>query len=73
MERLDALVIDIDEIEMLELLQHKMAWVVKNIGANVVLHLIEEHFESRPVMQILARVQFIANIDAVAIELIENW
>ena len=55
MERLDALVVDIYEIEILELLQHKMAWVVKNIGANVVFNLIKEHFERRSVVQILAR------------------
>ena len=71
-ERLDPLVIDVDEFQIVELLQHEVAGIIENIGARMVVHRIEEAFESHPVVQVLAGVQLITGVDAVLVELIED-
>ena len=53
-EHPDALVIDVDVVEIIELLQDEVARIVEQVGARVVLHPIEEHLVGDAVVQVLA-------------------
>ena len=63
-ERLDALVIDVDEVEIVELLQQKVRRVVVDGAARMVLQLAEEPLEGRAVEQVFARMDLVADVDA---------
>ncbi|MCY1363630.1 hypothetical protein D9M69_503990 [compost metagenome] len=62
MQRLDALVVDVDKFEVVQLLQQEMRRVVVDAAARVVVHALQEHLEGGAVEQVFARVQFEANI-----------
>ena len=64
MEGLDALVIDVDEGEVVELLQKEMRRVVVDVAALVALHRVEEHLEGGAVEHVLARMDLEADVDA---------
>src|SRR5712672_1979853 len=55
-EHADALVIEIDVLEIVELLQHEVAGIVQQIAALVTAQALEEHLERHAVVQILAGV-----------------
>ena len=71
-ERLDALVIDVDEGQIVELHQHEMRWIVIDAAALVPVQPIEEQLEARAVENILAGMKLVADIDPVGVELIED-
>ena len=71
-EGLDARVVDVDEGQVVELLQHEVARVVKDARARVVVHCGEESFEGYTVMQVFARVQFVADVHAGRVEGVEH-
>ena len=71
MKRLDALVVDVDEAEVVELLQEEMARVVVDAAARMVADALEEHLEGGAVHQVLARVDLVAD-DALLLEGIED-
>ena len=50
MKRTNAVVVEVDELQIVELLQDEMTGVVKNIGARVVIDCIEESLERDTVM-----------------------
>src|SRR5437867_901236 len=66
------LVIDVDVFEIVELLQHEMAGIVQDVATLVTADAVEEHFEGHSVMQILARMDLEAGVDALVLEHIEN-
>src|SRR5213080_1706067 len=68
----DPLVIDVDVFEIVELLQHEMAGIVQDVATLVTADAVEEHFEGHSVMQILARMDLEAGVDALVLEHIEN-
>src|SRR5690606_10830273 len=70
-EGLDALVIEIDEREVVELLEHEVARVVKNARARMSADRFDETLERRAVVQILARMQLEADVDARVVERVE--
>src|SRR5258706_2856105 len=72
MQRLDARVVDVDELEVVELLQHEVRWVVVDAAARVVVDTLEEHLEGRAVEQVLARMQLEADVAAGGFERIED-
>ena len=61
---LDALVIDVDEGEIVELLQHEMRGIVVDRAALVAFQRVEEPLEGRAVEHVLAGMDFIADVDA---------
>ena len=71
-ERLDALVIDVDEGEIVELLQHEVRGVVQDVAALVAVQRLQEPFERRAVENVLAGVNFIGDVDAGVVERIED-
>src|SRR5919106_1071996 len=71
-ERLDPLVVDVDEAEIIELLQEKMARVVVDAAARMVADPLEEHPEGGAVHQVLARMDLKADVDAVLVERVED-
>ena len=71
-ERLDPLVVDVDEAEVVELLQQEMAGVVVDAAARMIADPLEEHLEGGAVDQVLARVDLVAEVDAVLLEDVED-
>src|SRR5690606_38128037 len=59
-EHLDPLVEDVDVVEIVELLQDEVTRVEQDVAAPVALHAVEEHLERRPIEQILAGMDFVA-------------
>src|SRR4051812_2301430 len=55
MEGTDALMIDVDEGEIVELLQHEMAGVIEDSGRRVIIYGLEEALKRCAIVQILAR------------------
>src|SRR5438094_3181371 len=68
----DPLVIDVDVFEIVELLQHEMAGIVQDVATLVTADAVEEHFEGHAIVQILARMDLEAGVDALVLEHIEN-
>ncbi|RYF00506.1 MAG: hypothetical protein EOO78_11850, partial [Oxalobacteraceae bacterium] len=56
--------VDVDEGEVIQLLQHEVAGVVQDAGARVVADRFQEALEADAVVQVLARMQFVAQVDA---------
>ncbi len=63
MKRLDPLVIDVDEADIVEVLQPEVRRVVVDAAARMVVEQAEEAFEAGAVEQVLARVEFETRID----------
>ena len=72
MKHPDALVIDVDEVQVVELLQHEVAGIVQDIAARVVVHALQEHLEGDAVVQILTRMDLVAEVDARLVEGIQD-
>ena len=73
MKGFDALVINVDEPDIVERLQAKMRRVVIDAAALVTVELVEEALEGDAVEKILARMQFEADVDAVILMRVEDW
>src|ERR1700722_8512722 len=71
-EGLDALVVVVNEGEIVERLQHEMGGIVHQGGARMRLDLLEEHLPAIAVVQVLTWVDFVADIDAMRVEIIED-
>src|SRR5690348_11712286 len=71
-ERANALVVDVDEGEVVQLLQDEVTRVVQDVGARVLADAVEKALERHAVMQILARVQLEADIHAGFIESVQD-
>ena len=71
-ERLDPLVIVIDVGEIIERLQHEMAGIVHDVAAPVAVNALQEHLERQPVVQVLRRVDLVAEVDAAGVEGVED-
>jgi len=63
-EGVDALVVDVDEVEVVELLQHEVRGVVIDAAARVAADALEQHLERRAVHDVLIRMQLEADVDA---------
>ena len=62
-EHPDALVIGVDEAEVVELLQDEVTGVVEQVAARMVAGALQEHLERDAVMQVLARMNLVAEVD----------
>ena len=63
-EGVDALVVDVDEVEVVELLQHEVRRVVVDAAARMAVDALEQHLERRAVHDVLAGMQLEADVDA---------
>src|SRR5450631_227226 len=70
-EGLDALVIDVNIIEIVELLQQEVRRIVEHVRPRVVLHPFEEHLIADAVMQVFAWMNLVADVDAILVGIIE--
>src|SRR5271166_246893 len=71
-ERLDPLVVDVDELEIVELLQHEVRRIVVDRAALVALDRVEEALERRSVEQVLAGMELISDVAAGVVERVED-
>ena len=71
-KRLDALVIDVDEVEIVELLQQEMRGIVVDRAALVAADRVEEPLEGRAVEHVLAGMDFVADVAAGVVEGVED-
>ena len=62
-EHADNLLIDIDKLQIVELLQHHMARIEQHPAARMMADVLMKHFECHTVVQILARVNFVTQVD----------
>src|ERR1700678_321922 len=65
-------VIQIDVLQVIQLLQHEVAWVIKKIAARMPLEPIQKHFEGRTIVNVFAGMNFETCIYIVLVEHIEN-
>ena len=72
MEGADALVIEVDEFEIVELLQQEVTRVVVDAASRMVVHTIQQHLERRAVKHIFTRVQFERDVASRVVERIED-
>ena len=64
--------IEIDEGEIIELLQQKMARIVVDARARVAAHGIDEALECCAIMKILAGMDFVADVASCLVECVED-
>ena len=72
MEHADAVGVDVEMVDIVELLQDVMRRIVKHAGPRMAADAVEEHLITVAVMQILAGVDFIADIDAAGLGMIKD-
>src|SRR5690606_1046238 len=72
-ERFDTFVVMVDISQVIQALQHEMRRVIQQAGPGVVIHLFQETLVAYPVMQVLARMDFVADIHALLIKHIQYW
>ncbi len=72
MKHLDAVMIDIDEVEIVEHLQHEVRRVIEHVATGMIIDPLQKHLEGDAVMQILTRMDLIAKIDAGLVEGVED-
>src|SRR5258705_5995641 len=72
MKHLDALVIKIQVLQIIELLQNEVAGVEQDVASRVIAHAVEKHFEGRAVVQIFAGMDLKTEINPRSVECIEN-
>src|SRR5258708_24606725 len=58
----DAIVIEVDVLEIVELLQQEVTGIVQQVAARVSADALEEHLERHPVVQILAGMDLEAGV-----------
>src|SRR5690606_21128053 len=72
MEHLDERVIKIDILEIVELLQDKVAWIIQDIATRMFSGCFPETLESYTIVKVFTRVDLIAYIDTCLIEGIQD-
>ena len=71
-ERPNALVVELDEMRIVELLQQEVARVVGDADRRMLIDLVEEHLEGGPVIEIGAGMELVAEGDTPVAGVIEN-
>src|SRR5690606_2982712 len=72
MEHADAVLVDVDIVEIVEALQNVVRWVVEHAGAGMVAGALQEHLIGDAVMQVLTRMDLVADIHAVVLGMVEE-
>jgi len=73
MEHLDAGVIEIDELQIVELLKDEVARIVEYVAARMLADAIEKHFKGCAVVKILSWMNFKTKIHSGFVEGVKNW
>src|SRR5438445_5928583 len=71
-KHLDALVIKIEVLEIIELLQNEMTGIKKDVAARMIADALEKHFKCRAVMQHFLRVNLETEVDSSLIERVQD-
>src|SRR6266852_6170496 len=71
-KHLDALVVEIEVLQIIELLQNKMARIEQDVAAGVVAGTLEKHFKGHAVVQIFAGMNLETQVHAGGIEGVQN-
>ena len=64
--------VDVDEVEIVELLQHEVRRVVENVGALVALQRVEKALKGGSVENIFAGMYLVSDVDARIVEGVED-
>ncbi len=68
MKRANPLVVEVEEGQVVQLLQHHVARVVENVGARMVVDCVKEALEGSAIMQVFAGMQLEADVHAGFVE-----
>src|ERR1700674_656232 len=68
----NALVVHLDEFQIIELLQHEMAWVIQHVASLMIARTLQKHFKSGPIMQIFTGMNLKAQIHSRLIKCIQD-
>src|SRR5271166_2735218 len=71
-EHLDARVIEINKLKIVELLDYKMTGIVKQVAARMLADAVQKHFERRPIVKIFPWMNFITEIDSSFVKRVED-
>ena len=69
----NAVVIEVDVLEIVELLDDEVARIVEEVAARVIVEALEKHFESDSVVEIFTGVDLEAEVDVGFVEGVEDW
>src|SRR5579859_1741026 len=72
MKHFYAIVIEVDEFQIIKLLQNKMARIEQNVASFMILHALQEHFKTNSIVQILTGMNFITKIHSRSVKRIQN-
>ena len=72
MKHFDAFMVNIDKRQIVQLLQNKVAWIVKNIGTRVVVNLRQKPFERYSIVEVFTWVYLVTTIHTVLVEHVKN-
>src|SRR5205085_1972097 len=67
------IVVIVDVLQIIELLQNKMAWIIQNIATLMLFCRFPEPFKCYAIVKVLARVNFVTQVDPVLVEGIQDW
>ncbi len=71
-EHLDPVLVDVDVVEIVEALQDEVRRIVEHVGARMVADALQEHLVGDAVMQVFARMDLVADVDAVLVGMVED-
>ena len=64
--------IKVDELQIVELLQHKMAGIEQHVAAGMVFHPLQEHFERDAIVQVFSGMDLETQIHSCFVKRIQN-
>ena len=64
MEHFYKLMVEIDVLQVIKLLKHKMAWIVKDVTAGMFARSLVKTFKCNTIMKIFSWMYFITNVHA---------
>jgi hypothetical protein len=65
-------VIDVDVVEIVEALQQVVRRIVEHVAAGMAADALEKHLEGHAVMQVFARMDLVADVDAAVLGMVED-
>src|SRR6266478_122562 len=71
-KHLDALVVEIDVLQVIELLQNKMTGIEQDVAAGMISSALEKHFEGYAIVQVFAGMNLEAEIDSGGVERVQD-
>src|SRR5687767_11755490 len=72
MEHFYKRMIEVDVLQVIQLLEYKMAWIIQDVAARVLFSCFPKALKRNSIVQVLTRVYLITKIDSSFIEGIQN-